>query len=119
MQTFYRLLLRGETYYSLKYGRVTKRNSYTVLYNGSHYGFIVCYYFVSGCPVALVKELECASSTSSCIGGSSPVVGICAVSETDNYSVISVNSIVEKCVCVSVGVACKYIARFPSRIIAD
>ena len=60
---------------------------YTLLLRGE------TYYCVSGCSVALVEELECASSTYSCIGVSSPVVGISAVSETDNHSVISVNSL--------------------------
>ena len=60
IETFYRLKLREEMFFSQRYIRVKKRNSYTILYKKEtmlRFGLIVLFLSINRTPVALVQKL--------------------------------------------------------------
>ena len=97
VQTFYRLLFKKELYYSSKYARVKKRNSFTIMYqieNGHKYG--LSYYFMYICNVALAIVMELIAAQRCFILPDGHGVPIIPVS-IGALTTINVNSIV-KCV---------------------
>lgn len=121
VQSFYRAMVRGQLLYCAQYGRVTKRNSYTVLYEspgGIHYGLIQQFLFVEVCVLAIIKELYPVFNVaehfkSEAMGNSSSSNrGILPVRVGDS-KVILVHDIISKCVFVDC-VDIQYVAVFPS-----
>ena len=59
VQSFYRAIVKGQLLYSAQYGRVTKRNSFPVLYQtpvGIQCGLIQQFLFVEVYVLAMIKE---------------------------------------------------------------
>ena len=110
LQTFYRLLLNEEVFFSQMYSRVKKRNSFTVLFSihGKYnFGSILRYFVISGIPVAVIKYFKVVCQ---------PCVH--SVQESDVHFVVPVHDIKEKCIFLEVS-NCMYIARFPSKFLSD
>ena len=119
VQTFYRLLFKKELYYSSKYARVKKRNSFTIMYqieNGHNkYGLI--YYFVYICNVPLVIVMDLIPAQRCFILPDGHGVPIIPVS-IGALTIINVNSIVEKCVFVEFDHV-MYVIPFPCKFLSD
>ena len=65
MQVFYRLQLCTELFYSKKYGRVKKRNSYTIAYTSTSaatqqlcFGEVIFFFVINGIPFATINKFE-------------------------------------------------------------
>lgn len=124
--TFYRLkILQPESiYYSSDYKRVKRRNSYTVMYMCSRlvvYGQIKYFILVGSTPLAVVRK-ACPQAIfnekfSSDITSLNKI--IIPVSMLDAFDVVSVHSILEKCMYVQVSSTECYIVRFPNTLSHD
>ncbi len=127
IQVFYRLQLCTEIFYSRKYGRVKKRNSYTVAYNSItteqlRFGEIIFFFVINGIPFATINEFKTEQAVEhfqlpldfSILNGIIyPVVTRCSIA-----TVIKAESISYKCVCTDV--RCKtYVVLFPCKISCD
>ena len=60
---FYRVQINGQIFYSARYGRVVKCNSFTVFFDGSEHGRIQYLLYINTAAFAVVKQLQCCSST--------------------------------------------------------
>lgn len=120
LQTFYRLLLNEEVFFSQMYSRVKKRNSFTVLFSihGKYnFGSILRYFVISGIPVAVIKYFKVVCQAAGHrFGINIPCVH--SVQESDIHFVVPVHDIKEKCIFLEVS-NCMYIARFPSKFLSD
>lgn len=131
VKTFYRVEVNGRLIFSAQYGRVKRRNSYTVLYKSSYnekqYGLIQ--YFVltenngvlavlqalQKTSVPLQSEFQLTSNVlNNVFSAATPVLPRPTV-----YDVVSVDAIVEKCIFIDTGGPSKYVVRFPNSITAD
>ena len=127
----YRIQVHGELLYSAQYGRVQKRNSFTVRYkyvNNILQYETVQYYIVSSSETVLAVIKNFTSSTTcqmefdlstdvlnDVTGAARPVA-----MEPDSQIVItSAECIQEKCLLVDVGFRNKYIVCFPNRVHLD
>ena len=111
IRIFYRVRLGEEVFFSVKYTRVKKRNSYTILYNKGvfRFGLIVQYFWD---PIALVQKLRVTARFMEDIP-------IFSVRKLDEYDVINVCDIQEKCMYVEVDSNNVYVCRFPCKILTD
>ena len=112
ISTFYRLQLKEETFFSVKYTRVKKRNSYTILYSKGgmlRFGSILQYFWH---PIVLVQKLIVTARFKEDIP-------IYRVRKLDEYVVINVCDIKEKCTYVEVDDNSVYVCRFPCKILTD
>ena len=106
VQTFYRVEISGQVYYSYLYGRTKKRNSYTVSFTsdmGSRkFGKIkfVCLP-PSQIPYAIVQLLQPNAIASECFNSDPAVNHLCKffrVDNTDCLEIVPVTSLLHKCV---------------------
>ena len=114
IRTFYRVRLGEEVFCSAKYTHVKKRNSYTILYNKGvfRFGLIVQYFCIKWDPIALVQKLRVTARFKEDIP-------IFSVRKLDEYDVINVCDIQEKCMYVEVDSNNVYVCRFPCKILTD
>ena len=122
--TFYRLKVLQSIYYSSDYTRVKVRNSYTVMYmyNGhAVYGQIKHFLIVGSTPLAVVRKAcpQAILSEKFCSEITSLDKIIIPVTMLDAYDVISVHSIIEKCMYVQVSSVECYVVRFPNSLSCD
>lgn len=115
--TFYRLQIQKETFYAKLYGRVFKRNSFTIRY--SHNGFIyfgsILYFLaLQSTTVAVVNRLSVSSSNPFAVH----VHHINVVHASPTLDVVRISSIIEKCFSICTGQVL-YVARFHSKFIKD
>ena len=102
-----------EIFFSAKYARVKKRNSYTILYSKEgmlRFGSIFVY--IKQHPIALVQKLIV-------IARFKEDMPIFRARKSDEYNVISVYDIKEKCMYVKVDDNNVYVCRFPCKILTD
>ena len=111
---FYRLLRKGETFYSKEYRRTKKRNSYTIAFHSGDvisYGYIM--YFVNinsiKLPFAVVQRLVPVR-----VDKFHPVTSV----QLQQVEIVHVNNIIEKCVCMHLRNS-TYLATFPSHLNVD
>lgn len=116
---FYRLLRRGETFYSKEYKRTKKRNSYTITYH-SHddvkfFGYILYFITINSINLhfAVVQKLVATR-----VEAFHPVTAVLSVTELQQVEIVYVNSIIEKCVCMHLPNS-TYLATFPSHLNVD
>lgn len=118
IKTFYKLRIGSELFYSKRYTRVIKRNSYTILYKKGdrcYFGEVIQYFSINQCVVASVQRLV-VTSKDPFIHDSIPIA---KVQEQSLYDVINICDIYEKCVYVEIDNDNKYVCRFPSKILCD
>lgn len=119
LKTFYRVFLRGQIYYSEKYGRTTARNSFTITYRtpvgATKYGQIQYYILYNG-PQAVIRELTPMQPPSSL--QKVPHIVPCALGT--ELDIIPVQNITEKCVFLlfSGSTGC-YVVWFPRVLVYD
>ena len=118
---FYRMKIDGRIYHSNEYRHVTRRNSYSICYlEGSEEKFAVIRYFlfVNTCTVAVVTLLT--TSSHYCYTPEIPILcsRVVPVISEDDISVISVSSIVCKCVYIDVE-GSVFLARPPNFLYCD
>ena len=127
----YRIFVHGEIIYSSQYGRVKKRNSYTVQYkdmnNDTHYGSVQ-YFIVASEEIVLAvlhemssvstyqDEFDLSTDELNSTAGAAKVVG-----DPHHGSVIvtSVKCIQDKCLLIDVGTLNKYVVSFPNKVHLD
>lgn len=119
---FSRAIIKDSEYYSLAYGRLTKRNSYTVCYRETEtmqYGFVQCFLSLPNHCVAVIKPFSTTSSF--CYSGTLEILRsrIIPVKQESAFDVISVTSFVNKCVCIHFCVEEMYVAVMPNVISDD
>ena len=134
VQTFYRVEVDGNTYYSALYGRVQKRNSYTVAYQGiggeTKFGLVQYYFIIPNqhitSPLVVIKTIEMLSqSCQSYFGSLEPAVNnikkIFPVRESSSCDVTDVSRIISKCLYISFSGECndKCIFQFPNQYLHD
>ena len=123
----YRIQLRGTIFYSRQYGRVTKRNSYTVMYQDrtkqcKQYGAIDYLLYVKKSILAILKPL--CPTPGSCRDHFDINTSILDLHKflhrfiEDGYVVCLAEDIMNKCVFLDFDCA-KYIVTFPSCIMFD
>ena len=99
IRTFYRLLVGDEIFFCQNYPRVTKRNSYTVLYEREGkfcYGMISQFFLVQKNVAAVIERLRIVSIKPF----AEDKIEIVQVSKLENgFTVVDIHSI-KKCVCV-------------------
>lgn len=119
--TFFRAIIKGETYYSRAYNRSKMRNSYTVEYiaNGQQkFGYIE--YFISFMSHTAVVVKPHTPTQDFCYPASLGVLrtNIVPVRVGSAITVISPSNILHKCVCMQLP-HCTYIARLPNNVCTD
>lgn len=108
VQTFYRLQMKREVYYSKLYGRVKKKNSYTVQFihpssEDQCFGQIFKFISIEGYGVfAVMKPLSQCSCPSESFGLTEPTLDytgkIFEVKESNHLLLVPVKSIISKCI---------------------
>lgn len=115
VQTFFRLLIRDNLYFSKNYGRVKKRNSYTIIYkiSGKRFCGIILYFFnIQGHYLAVVTKLELQVVPS--------FTGVPTFRTTPaGYDVFSVSCIEQKCLYMNTAESGQYISCFPCNLRSD
>ena len=104
-----------EIFFSAKYTRVKKRNSYTILYNKDgmlRFGLVLQYFCIKRQPIALVQKLIVTARFKEDIP-------IFSVRKSDEHDIINVCDIKEKCMYVEVDSNNVYACRFPCKILTD
>lgn len=122
---FYRLLSAdNQLFYASQYGRVKKRNSYTIGFTDENeaslmFGQIQYFTLSAGDPVAVVKIFATSENTQdhfqlTCDSLNSRLIPVCPLNTTQ---LVPVTKIKEKCIFISLNNC--YIARFTSSISLD
>lgn len=112
ISTLYRLRQEEEIFFSAKYTRVKKRNSYTVLYYKEgvlRFGSVIQYFYIKWHPTALVQKLTVTARFREDIP-------IFSVRKSEEYDVCDIK---EKCMYVEVDSSNVYVYRFPCKILTD
>lgn len=122
VQVFYRLLLRQQVYFSSCYGRVRRRNSFTILYkdssSSSQLGLIRLFLYISPHTMVVVERLQRLAVTcrqhfllQTDALDLVHLSGVFPVKDSGNIDVISPTDIHSKCIYLDVGT--KYVGVFP------
>ena len=119
--TFLRVLRYGrEILFSVKYSRVTVRNSFTVEYYSNHdqcssYGQILYFVCLNDQPAAVIKKFN-----AGCVPDDfHPVRIIIPVESSPTIEIIDVNNIEEKCIFVQISDTVMYVIKFPDALDVD
>ena len=128
----YRVEVNGILIYSAQYGRVKKRNSYTIAYRDINsvlqYGLVQYYIIASDdlilaliqslCPTAMPYQKEFQLTTDAM--NSVPAAAL-PVKVDPNFPLVvtSVECIQQKCLLIDVGSSVKYVVSFPNTIRLD
>ena len=124
VHTFYRILIGSQMFYSAKYSRVKKRNSFTISFcknSQTFFGKIQLFVIIDNLAYALTTCLV--PDTTSCCHFNLPADLECLNSKClpvldGPLCLIPVNCIAEKCIYVEVE-STKYISRFPTTLALD
>ena len=120
MQVFYRLQLCTELFYSKKYGRVKKRNSYTIAYSSASaatqqlcFAEVIFFFVINGLPFELNRLFNIFNCQLTAVlnGAMYHIV-------SRSSSVIRAESILFKCVCSDIQSTC-YVVLFPCKYSCD
>ncbi len=121
-QAFYRLQLDNQVFYSSEYGRVKKRNSYTVLYksgSGTKFGLIKHYIYLNHV-FLLVKQLKVLPVTCQqrfkIDADAMDIVSRVLPVTVGDPEIISVQQVVSKCMYIDM-LHHQYVAKFPSHAV--
>ena len=124
VQVFYRLRQSGQLYYSSKYGRVKKRNSFTILYRKNENilcGHIQQFMIVHGHPLVVVNTIVLKDSCHSHFGLVIKTLDkvLFPVQKTLSIDVIHISEIVEKCIYIATSDDQVYVSTFPNHVVID
>lgn len=116
---FFRLQIVKELYYSSKYGRVSKQNSYTVSYldhsKQKRFGFIQYYLYINGTALVVINPLGVNSTPqvpfqlpSSCAYVNDKIVCVNIDHQCD-IDVVTVDKVLDKCLFLGISADANYV----------
>ena len=130
VQTFYRLQQGNSIFYSKRYGKVKKRNSYTVLFKNTaskeQFGQILYFLLIDNLPFAVLQPFAIHTNATDhfnlpqpdCTPLNSKLFIVPQESDI-NYVAVPVNHIISKSVFVDIGSHNSYVICFPTHLTID